>query len=99
MRATTTAAFPAATKLTGAVQTFDGITGLSSDRLTAFVTKSFSTKILTRTSLTDEFAVLPTSTPPFQAARIVPLKGCATLIGTSEPGGCQNEAISTWAKM
>lgn len=99
VRATTNAAFPAATKLTGAVQTFDGITGLSSDRLTAFVMKSFGTKILTRTSLTDAFAVPPMSTPPFQAARVVPIKGCATLIGTSEPGGCPAEAISTWAKM
>ena len=31
VRATTNATFPAATELTGAVQTFDGITGLSSD--------------------------------------------------------------------
>jgi hypothetical protein len=99
VRATTTAAFPAAAKLTGVVQTFDGISGLSSDRLTAFVGKNFSTQILTRTSLTDAFAVPPMSTPPFQAARIVPIKGCATLIGTSEPGNCQAEAISTWTKM
>jgi hypothetical protein len=98
VRATMTAAFPAATKLTGAVQTFGGITGLSSDRLTAFV-GVFGTKILTRTSLTDAFVVPPMSTPPFQAARIVPIKGCTTLIGTSQPGGCAAEATSTWAKM
>lgn len=99
VRATASAAFPAATRLPGVVQTFDGITGLSSDRMTAFVMKNFGTKILTRSSLTDAFAAPPASTPPFQAARVVPINGCAALIGTSEPGGCQAEAISTWAKM
>jgi len=101
VRATTNTTFPAATRVTGAVQTFAAITGLSSDRMTAFVTMGFAsgTEILTRASLSDAFVVPPTSMPPFQAIRIVPIEGCARLIGTSQPGGCQNEAISTWAKM
>jgi hypothetical protein len=99
VRAATSTAFPAATKLTGAVQTFDALTGLSSDRLTAFVTVSFGTKILTRASLSDAFSAPAISTPPFQAFRVVPIERCTALIGTSEPGGCPGEAISTWAKM
>ena len=98
VRATTNDPFPAATKLTGAVQTFDAITGLSSDRMSAFVTMGFGTKILTRTSLTDAFAAPAMSTPPGAAYRVVPIEGCASLIGTCEPGGCSAETICTWAK-
>lgn len=99
VRASTTAAFPAAAKLPGAIQGFGALTGLSADRRTAFVTINFGTQILTRAALRDAFSMPATSTPPYQAARVVPIAGCTLLLGTSEPGGCPAEAISTWAKM
>jgi hypothetical protein len=96
LRASTTAPFAAATLMPGDVQTFESISGISSDRMTVFVTKTFATQLLTRDSLAQPFTTPTMSTPPGQAFRVVPIAGC-TLIGTSEPGGCQNEAISTWA--
>jgi hypothetical protein len=97
-RTSTTAAFPPATKLPGVVQTFDALSGMSSDRLTAFVTMNFGTQILTRPALDQPFAAPTSSTPPGSAFRVVPVTGCGLLFGTCEPGGCANESICTWAK-
>jgi len=95
LRTATTMPFPVGTKMPAAVQAFDGITGMSSDRMTAFVTMGFATKIMTRTSLSQPFTLATTATPPGSAYRVVPIAGC-TAIGTCEPGGCQNEAVCTW---
>jgi hypothetical protein len=96
VRASTSVAFPAATRMPMTVQGFESITGMSSDRMTAFMGMSFGTKLLTRNSLSQPFAAPATSTPPGNAWRVVPIAGC-TAIGTCEPGGCQNEGICTWA--
>lgn len=96
LRASTAMPFPSATLMPGAVQTFDSISGISSDRMTVFVTKNFGTSLLTRDSLSQPFTAPTMSTPPGAAFRVVPIAGC-TAIGTCEPGGCQNEAICTWA--
>jgi hypothetical protein len=97
-RTATTAAFPPATKLPGTVQTFQAISGISSDRLTAFVTMNFATQILTRPALDQPFAAAAGSTPPGSAFRVVPVTGCGLLFGTCEPDECANEGICTWAK-
>jgi hypothetical protein len=95
LRASTAMPFPAGTRMPAAVQAFDGITGMSSDRMTAFVTIGFSTQIMTRTSLSQPFTLSTTAMPPGAAYRVMPIGGC-TAIGTCEPGGCQNEAVCTW---
>jgi hypothetical protein len=95
VRASATVAFPAATKMPAAVQAFEAISGMSSDRMTAFVAMSFGTHIMTRSSLSAPFTVPAASTPPTPAFRVLPIGGC-TALGTTEPGGCGNEAIATW---
>ncbi len=99
LRTSTAMPFPAGTRMPAAVQALltgsDGISGMSSDRMTAFVAVGFGTKLLTRTSLSQPFIAPAASTPPAAAYRVVPISGC-TAIGTCEPGGCQNEAICTW---
>jgi hypothetical protein len=79
-----------------AVQAWDGVSGIAPDRLTLFVTKNFGTALLTRTSLSEPFAAPAASSPPSSAYRVVPIAGCATLVGTCEPGGCLNEDICIW---
>jgi hypothetical protein len=100
VRASTSVPFPAATRMTGAVQTFGAISGISADRMTAFMaTNAFGTGILTRKSLSQPFATpTPAATPPGAAFRVVPLGNCAKVVGTCEPGGCANEDICVWAK-
>lgn len=95
LRTSTTMPFPAGTKMPANVQVFDAITGMSTDRMTAFVTMGFGTQLLTRTSLLQPFTAPTTSTPPGNAFRVVPIAGC-TAIGTCEPGGCASEDICTW---
>lgn len=99
IRATPTATFPAATKMPAAVQAFDAVSGISSDRMTLFTELSFATHIMTRTSLSQPFTVPATSMPPGAAWRVVPIAGCAKVIGTCEPGGCGNEDVCVWPKM
>jgi hypothetical protein len=96
VRSSTKTAFPAAHKLAGVVQSYGGITGISADRLTLFVSNDYGTTILARNSLTQPFVLPASSSPPMSAWRIVPLADCSSLIGTSEPGGCQWEQISVW---
>jgi hypothetical protein len=95
LRTSTAMSFPVGTLMPAAVQPFDGITGMSSDRMTAFVTMGFGTQIMTRTSLSQPFTLSTGGAPPGAAFRVMPIAGC-TAIGTCEPGGCQNEAVCTW---
>lgn len=99
LRTSTAMPFPAGTRMPASVQALltadGGISGMSSDRMTAFVAVGFGTKLLTRTSLSQPFTAPTASTPPGAAYRVVPISGC-TAIGTCEPGGCNNEAICTW---
>jgi hypothetical protein len=97
-RTSTTTAFPVAAKLPGTIQTFESISGMSSDRLTAFVTMNVGTHILTRPAIDQPFVAPASSTPPGSAFRVVPTTGCGVLFGTCEPGGCNAETICTWAK-
>jgi hypothetical protein len=96
LRPSTSVPFPAGTKMSPTVQAFDGVSGVSSDRRTLFVARSFGTTLLTRPSLSDPFSAPASSTPPGGAYRVVPVAGCSLLVGTCEPGGCQNEDICVW---
>ncbi len=98
VRSAATDQFPAATLMPSLVQTYGAVSGMSTDRLTAFMaTNSFGTAILTRDSLSQPFSTPATSSPPGQAFRIIPISNCATLVGTCEPGGCAAETICEWA--
>jgi hypothetical protein len=98
VRASTAMPFSVATKVAGAVQSYDGISGISSDRMTAFVSMPFATQIVVRTSLSQPFEAPASSMPPGLAWRVVPTSDCATVFGTCEPGGCPSEKLCTWAK-
>jgi hypothetical protein len=100
VRASTSVAFSAAVLMTGDVQSYLAISGISTDGMTAFVaTSTYSTEILTRTSSMDTFAApVPAPSAPGNAWRVVPIAGCAKVIGTCEPGGCTNEDICVWGR-
>ena len=95
LRTSTAMPFPVGTLMPTAVQSFDGISGMSSDRMTAFVAMGFGTQIMARTSLSQPFTLSATAMAPGAAYRVMPIAGC-TAIGTCEPGGCSNEAVCTW---
>jgi hypothetical protein len=95
LRTSTAMAFPVGTLMPAAMQTFGGISGMSSDRMTAFMAMGFGTALMTRTSLLQPFSVPTSGTAPGAAFRVMPIAGC-TAIGTCEPGGCQNEDVCTW---
>ena len=97
VRTLTSAPFPAGQKMPVGVQAFAAVTGISSDRLTLFVTAGFATSILTRTSLAQPFAASGV-TPPTAAFRVTPIATCAILFGTCEPGGCTGETLCLWSK-
>jgi hypothetical protein len=98
LRASTTVPFDAPHLMAGNVQSYGGLMSLSTDRMTAFFSNGFGTAIMTRTSLTDPFTAPATTMPPGAAWRVVPIAGCAKVLGTCEPGGCQNEDVCVWAK-
>jgi hypothetical protein len=60
--------------------------------------ESFGTQILVRDSWSKPFVAPAASAPPMSAWRITPLADCSALIGTSEPGGCDNERLSIWSR-
>lgn len=97
LRSLTSAPFAAGQKMPAAVQAFEAITGISSDRMTLFVTASFTTSTLSRNSLQDPFGA-STIAPPAMAFRVTPVTDCSSIFGTCEPGGCQGETICIWTK-
>ncbi len=97
LRASTSDPFPAGTLMPDAIQQFGAVTGISSDRLTLFVTADFGTSIMTRPTLADAFSLAPNQMAPGSAYRVVPIDSCYLLIGTCEPGGCANEDICLWS--
>lgn len=97
LRAQTTVPFAGGQKMPASVQPFEAVTGVSSDRMTLFVTSGFATTILSRTSVFQPF-VASGATGPTQAFRVVPLASCSALLGTCEPGGCGAETICVWTR-
>ena len=96
VRSATNVPFPAGQRLPAAVQAWDGISGVSTDRLTLFVTRGFGTSLMARTSWSQPFSDVTDGSPPSSAYRVVPIADCNTLIGTCEPGGCLHEDICVW---
>jgi hypothetical protein len=97
LRASTQVPFPPATRMPAEVQRWTAVTGVSSDRLTLFVTRDFGTQLLTRRSTSEPFTPSLWTPPPGSAYRVVPIAGCSALIGTCEPGGCLHEDICVWS--
>jgi hypothetical protein len=96
-RLQTNVPFDAGTKMPAIVQNYDGITGISADRMTLFVTKSFNATILSRASVTQPFATSNIA-PPTSASRVQSIATCGYLFGTCAPGGCPAESICIWAR-
>ncbi len=96
-RLQTSVPFNAGVMMPAIIQNYSGVTGVSADRMTLFVSQGFSTTILARTSLSQPYAV-STIIPPSAAFRVEPIATCGFLFGTCEPGGCANEQICLWAK-
>jgi hypothetical protein len=92
IRTSTSAAFPAGTKMGGDVQSMGYLAGISGDRMTLFGQVGFGMQILTRKSLREPFTNpnAPASPPTVPGFRTRPIGNCGTLIGTCT-GGCNNE--------
>ncbi len=96
VRGSTSAAFPAGTRMPELVQKWGSVTGVAPDHLTLYVTRDFGTWQLTRASTSEPFAEHATGVSPTSAYRVSPVGGCR-LIGTCEPGGCWREDICVWS--
>ena len=75
LRTSTASPFALGVLMPAAVQAFTAISGMSTDRLTVFVTVGFGTSIMTRESLNDPFsapAPAPTAAPGATYHRVVP---------------------------
>lgn len=100
VRSATSVPFPAATRMPPVVQGFQAISGMSSDRMTAFMaTFTYGNGVLVRNSVLSPFAAPSGAVSlPATAWRIMPFAGCARLLGTYEPGGCPNETMRVWSR-
>lgn len=100
VRSSTTAPFPAATKLSGLVQSYATITAISSDRLAIFVESSPSSQvsILTRRSLSEPFTNPNASGPPptlmAGGLHTRPLGDCQSVMTTYSFGDCVSQQIA-----
>lgn len=101
VRTTTTAPFPAGTRMPDLIQTYEAVTGISTDRMTIFLgTTSFSTEALTRRSVKDAFSNpnAPGNPPTPPGFRTRPSGDCQTVIATATPGGCVQEEVAIYSK-
>ncbi|HMG23343.1 MAG TPA: hypothetical protein VK607_18540 [Kofleriaceae bacterium] len=101
VRASATAAFPAATRMPDAVQAFAYVTATSADRMTIFLqTQSFGMVVLSRNSLAQPFANPNAPNPPSTVPgfRTRPLGDCAALVGSCTAGGCPGEEICVFSR-
>jgi hypothetical protein len=103
VRTSTSAAFPAGTRMQGDMQGLaQYVTAVSSDGLTLFVEEAanYVTAILTRASVADPFTnpLAPSSPPLAPGYRAHPIQGCNAFLGTCAPngGGCAGEEICLW---
>lgn len=101
VRASTGVAFPAGTRMPAAIQAYGSVTGVSSDRMTLFLTASFQTFVFTRLSVTQPYtnpngAAPPPTVPGFRTAPMA--ADCSALIGTCTPGGCGNEDVCRYTR-
>jgi hypothetical protein len=95
VRSTASQPFPPGKKLLGRVRQFNAITGVTTDNLTAFLDREYSTRVLVRATTSEPFAnqsegSLASELPGW---RIIPLAGCRQLLTTHAPGGCVSEDI------
>jgi hypothetical protein len=95
VRADLSSPFPRGTPMRGRAQSYDYITGVSSDGLVMFMTHEYVNRVLTRPSTNEPFGdPAPTVLPPMLYGwRGVPIEGCARVLTTDTPGGCAAEDI------
>jgi len=95
-RMATSSRFSTGTRLIGVDGSYTDVTGISSDRLTLFVFKSWAGFVFTRSSTTAEFSNPNAPNPPPQLAGFQhkPLADCATLLATEAvAGGCVSQDV------
>lgn len=101
VRTSPTMPFPPATKMSGAVQSYVAITGISSDRMTLFLEdNSARVFALTRKSLTDPFVngSSPAPAPMLPGFHLRPLGDCQSVIATYSTGNCNSEELTLFSK-
>lgn len=96
VRGSTSEPFPVGARMPELVQAWGSVTGISTDRLTLYVTRDFGTWLLTRASTSAPFEERAGVARPMSAYRVAPIDGCR-LVGTCEPGGCWREDICVWS--
>jgi hypothetical protein len=95
-RIATSSRFSTGTRLIGVDAAYTDVTGISSDRLTLFVFKSWAGFVFTRSSTSAEFSNPNAPNPPPQLAGFQhkPLADCATLLATEAvAGGCVSQDV------
>jgi hypothetical protein len=100
VRDSTAHPFPAGTLLPSPAADDEFAVGISSDRLTLFMFKSFASVVLTRTSTNGPWINpnAPAAAPTIGGWEHKPLADCARLVGMSSTGGCQNEDIFVFTR-
>jgi hypothetical protein len=90
------APFPPARLLEGMARRYDYVTGVTPDDLTLFVADEYGTRVLVRATTAEPFGVGAPDwiAPMINGWRILPVDGCARLLGTHTPGGCRGEDIA-----
>ena len=85
--------FAAATRMTGRPGLYEGISGISADGLTLFMTTEFMTSVLLRDSTSAPFGDLGIGKPPARLPgwRAIPIENCRRIVTTMSPGGCRQE--------
>ena len=96
-RDATLGAYLPGTRLPDPAQGYEFVSGLSSDGLTLFVTRSFQTFVLSRPTTSGiAFANpnAPDAEPTVAGWSVVPFRlDCTQLVGIHSPGGCGNEDV------
>jgi hypothetical protein len=96
VRASATIPFPAGARVNALTTDYEYVTGISSDRLTLFLFKSFASFIFTRLSTSAEWSNpnAPAAPQSIGGWDHKPFADCRTLVGTAgSAGGCANQDI------
>ncbi len=96
VRPRTTVPFPTGTRITALTTEYEYVSAISSDRLTLFLFKSFSSVIFNRPSTSAEWSNpnAPASPPSIGGWDHKPFADCRTLVATaSSASGCVNQDI------
>ena len=96
VRASTTVPFPAGQRVAALTTDYEYVSGISSDRLTLFLFKSFGSYVFTRLSTSADWSNpnAPAAPPAIGGWDHKPFPDCRTLVATAAAtGGCNNQDI------